>query len=71
MTQEQRMKYLKVALWVFGLIFIFGVYPMMMWIWPQGWGWEPRQPEYEYMIRGCTLPLASFSSAPPKIPWKT
>lgn len=45
MTQNQRLKYLQGSLWIFGIIFVFGVYPMMMWIWPSGWGWEPRQPE--------------------------
>jgi hypothetical protein len=60
MTQDQRLKYLRVALWVFGLIFIFGVYPMMMWIWPSGWGWEPRQPEYEQMIMGIYATLGVF-----------
>lgn len=60
MTQAQKVGYLRVALWVFGLIFIFGVYPMMMWIWPSGWGWEPRQPEYEYMIMGIYGVLGVF-----------
>ena len=60
MTQAQKVGYLRVALWGFGLIFIFGVYPMMMWIWPSGWGWEPRQPEYEYMIMGIYGVLGVF-----------
>jgi hypothetical protein len=60
MTEAQRLKYLSAALWVFGLIFIFGVYPMMMWIWPSGWGWEPRQPEYELMIIGIYAVLGVF-----------
>ena len=52
MTQDQKLKYLRVALRIFGIIFIVGIYAMMMWIWPSGWGWEPRQPEYEHMIMG-------------------
>ncbi len=60
MTQDQRLKYLRVALWIFGIIFIFGIYPMMMWIWPSGWGWEPRQPEYEQMIMGIYATLGVF-----------
>ncbi len=60
MTQDQKLKYLRVALWVFGLIFIFGIYPMMMWIWPSGWGWEPHQPEYELMIVGIYATLGVF-----------
>jgi len=60
MTGEQRLAYLRIALRVLGLIFILGVYPMMMWIWPSGWGWEPRQPEYELMIIGIYATLGVF-----------
>ncbi len=60
MTQDQRLKYLGIALWVFGIIFVFGIYPMMMWIWPSGFGWEPRQPEYEQMIMGIYATLGVF-----------
>lgn len=60
MTEDQRLKNLRVALLIFGIIFVFGVYPMMMWIWPSGWGWEPRQPEYEYMIIGIYAVLGVF-----------
>lgn len=51
---------LKIALVGIGLIFIFGIYPMMMWIWPAGWGWTPRQPEYEQMIVGIYATLGVF-----------
>jgi len=60
MTKEQRLKYLSLTLRVFGLFFIFGIYPMMMWVWPSGWGWEPRQPEYEQMIVGIYATLGVF-----------
>lgn len=60
MTEAQRLKYLEAALRIFGVIFLIGVYPMMMWIWPSGWGWEPRQPEYEYMIIGVYAVLGVF-----------
>ena len=60
MLRETRLKYLKVALVVFGLIFIFGLYPMMMWVWPDGWAWTPRQPEYEQMIMGVYATLGVF-----------
>jgi hypothetical protein len=33
---------------------------MMMWIWPSGWGWEPRQPEDEQMIMGIYATLGVF-----------
>ena len=43
MQPEQRLKYLKAALAVFGVIFIVGVPVMMMWVWPSGWAWTPRR----------------------------
>jgi len=60
MQQEAKLKYLKIALYVFGIIFIIGLYAMMMWIWPAGWGWTPRQPEYEQMIMGIYATLGIF-----------
>ena len=60
MTDEKRMQLLKGALYLFGAIFIAGIYLMMMWIWPSGWGWEPRQPEYEQMIMGVYATLGVF-----------
>ena len=60
MSEEAKLKYLKIVLVVLGLFFIFGVYAMMMWIWPDGWGWTPRQPEYEQMIMGVYATLGVF-----------
>ncbi|MBW1914442.1 MAG: hypothetical protein JRI86_05845 [Deltaproteobacteria bacterium] len=60
MRQEEKLKYLKIALYVFGIIFIAGIYLMMMWIWPSGWSWTPRQPEYEQMIMGVYVTLGVF-----------
>ena len=60
MTYESRMTYLKIALYIFGIFFIAGIYSMMMWIWPSGWGWEPRQYEYEQMIMGIYATLGVF-----------
>jgi len=60
MQQEDKLKYLKIALYVFGVIFIVGVPAMMMWIWPSGWGWTPPQPEYEQMIMGIYVTLGIF-----------
>ena len=31
-----------------------------MQLWPSGWGWEPRQPEYEQMILGVYATLGIF-----------
>ncbi len=60
MRQEEKLKYLKNALYVFGIIFIVGVPTMMLWIWPSGWGWTPPQPEYEQMIMGIYVTLGVF-----------
>ena len=60
MQQKEKLKYLKMALYVFGIIFIVGVPAMMMWIWPSGWGWTPPQPEYEQMIMGIYVVLGVF-----------
>ena len=60
MQQEEKLKYLKIALYVFGIIYIVGVPVMMMVIWPSGWGWTPAQPEYEQMIMGVYATLGVF-----------
>jgi hypothetical protein len=59
-NDEKRLEYLKLALYIFGLVFIFGVPAMMMWIFPSGWAWTPRQPEYEQMIMGVYVTLGVF-----------
>jgi hypothetical protein len=48
------------ALVLFGLIFLVGVYPLMMSWWPAGWRWQPNQPEYEQMILGIYATLGVF-----------
>ncbi len=60
MTDDTKLKLLKVVLFILGLFFIVGVYAMMMYIWPEGWGWTPRQPEYEQMIMGIYATLGVF-----------
>ena len=59
MKNEVRLKYLGYALYVFGAVFVVGV-PLLMTIWPAGFGWEPRQPEYEQMIMGVYVTLGIF-----------
>ena len=60
MEQDDRLKYLKIALIVIGVMFIVGLPAMMMWIWPSGWSWTPPQPEYEHMILGVYATLGVF-----------
>jgi hypothetical protein len=58
-AETDRYKALSLALIVFGLIFIVGIYPMTR-IWPEGWRWVPNQPEYEGMIMGVYATLGIF-----------
>lgn len=59
MTDRQRDHVLRVVLIVFGLVFTFGVWPLMQ-LWPAGWQWQPSQPEYEQMIVGVYATLGVF-----------
>jgi len=64
MTDVERLKYLKVALRVVGLIALFGFYPLTV-LWPSGWAWSSGRSEYLemiiaiYAILGIFLLLAS------------
>jgi hydrogenase/urease accessory protein HupE len=60
---------LKVVLVVIGLIFLFAVYPLMMFLWPSGWRWQPNQPEYEQMILGVYATLGIFLLLAARNPW--
>ena len=60
MQNTKKLAWLRVALVLIGLFFIGGIYAMMMWVWPSGWGWTPRQPEYEQMIMGVYATLGVF-----------
>lgn len=60
MTVVARLRYLRIALVLVGLIFIFAVYPLMMALWPSGWRWSPNQPQYEQMILGVYATLGVF-----------
>jgi len=55
-----RERTLKIVLVLVGLIFFFGVYPLMMFLWSSGWRWQPNQPEYEQMILGVYATLGIF-----------
>ena len=60
MASPARLRLLGVVLVVVGLIFIVGVYPLMMSFWPAGWRWSPNQPQYEQMILGVYATLGVF-----------
>ncbi|MGH8515870.1 MAG: DUF6632 domain-containing protein [Panacagrimonas sp.] len=60
MSDQTRERFLRWALWVFGTFLMLGLYPLMNWLWPEGWAWEPRQTEYEQMIQGVYATLGVF-----------
>lgn len=60
MDEAQKLHWLRIALRVFGVFLMVGVYPLMNWLWPEGWAWEPRQTEYEQMIQGVYATLGLF-----------
>jgi hypothetical protein len=57
MTETDRIKYLRIALILVGLIFMFGIYPLSI-VWPSGWSWG--QPESLQMIIGIYFTLGVF-----------
>lgn len=60
MTEADRIKYLRIALVVVGLIFIFGVWPLTI-LWPSGWAWHAGgRSEYPEMILGIYATLGVF-----------
>ena len=54
-----RVGYLRVALVVVGLIFIFGIYPLGT-VWPSGWAWGHGHSHYLPMILGVYATLGVF-----------
>ena len=60
MTLAARVRFLRFALILFGLIFLVAVYPLMMSLWPSGWRWSPHQLQYEQMILGVYATLGVF-----------
>jgi hypothetical protein len=56
---QARLLYLRIALVVFGLVFIFAVYPLTMW-WPSGWAWGHGHSHYLTMIIGVYATLGVF-----------
>ncbi|UCE85304.1 MAG: hypothetical protein JSU66_13270 [Deltaproteobacteria bacterium] len=59
MTGQERLRHLRVALAVFGTLFVLGLFPLMI-VWASAWTWEPRQPEYEQMMLGIYATLGIF-----------
>ena len=60
MTDIDRLKYLRVALVLFGLIMLVTLYPLTI-IWPSGWVWHAGgQSDYLQMIVGIYATLGVF-----------
>jgi len=60
MNTAVRVKFLRVALVVCGLIFLVGVYPLTI-LWPAGWAWhDTGQSLYLQMILGIYATLGVF-----------
>ena len=60
MNEAHRLNYLRIALWVFGLVFIFGIWPLTQ-IWPAGWLWHTEGRSYYLeMIMGLYATLGVF-----------
>lgn len=59
MELTTRIKYLRIALILIGLVLIFGLFPALI-LWPSGWRWLPNQSNYEQMIVGIYVTLGIF-----------
>jgi hypothetical protein len=60
MDDLDRLKYLRLALRVFGVVFIVGIYPLTL-LWPSGWAWHASgQSEYLQMIITIYATLGVF-----------
>jgi len=59
MSAANRLLYLRIALIVIGLTFIFGIYPLGI-VWPSGWTWGEGHSHYLMMIIGVYATLGVF-----------
>jgi hypothetical protein len=60
MTDAGRLKYLRIALMVMGLAFIFTLWPLTV-VWPSGWSWHGEGRSYYLeMILGLYATLGVF-----------
>ena len=59
MPDPTRLRYLRIALIVFGVIFTFCIYPLGI-VWPSGWTWGHGHSHYLVMIIGVYATLGVF-----------
>lgn len=59
-AEPKRIKYLRVALQLVGVVFIGGIYTLTL-VWPSGWAWHTgHTPHYLQMILGVYATLGTF-----------
>jgi hypothetical protein len=59
MSDANRLQYLRAVLIVIGLIFIFGIYALVV-VWPSGWAWGHGHSHYLTMLLGVYATLGVF-----------
>ena len=59
MNSAARTPLLSLALRVFGVVFMFGIF-LLNRVWPAGWAWQPEQPAYLRMILSIYFVLGVF-----------
>ena len=59
MANDSRLRNLRIALILVGVIFLAGIYPLMI-LWPAGWTWHTGHSDYPLMIVGIYATLGGF-----------
>ncbi len=60
MNEHDRVKYLRIAMVLVGVVFIFGIWPLTI-LWPSGWSWHTGgRSNYLEMILGIYATLGVF-----------
>jgi len=59
MSAASHQLYLRIALIVIGITFVFGIYPLGV-VWPSGWSWGQGHSHYLTMIIGIYATLGVF-----------
>ena len=69
MSENKRLKWLRIALVAFGGIFLVGIFPLGL-VWPSGWSWHTGYSDYYLMIVGVYATLGIFLIAAARDPLK-
>ena len=67
MSETNRLKWLRIALVAFGLIFLVGLFLLGL-VWPSGWSWHTGYSDYYLMIVGVYATLGLFLIAAARDP---